>query len=88
VEQHLTLALEAGYQIGERPVSLATAESVLSKQLDDLEPTLTRHGYRLKDLADQFGARPAEIRALFSNQLQPERARELREQMLAAGLPL
>jgi type II secretory pathway predicted ATPase ExeA len=88
VEQHLTLALEAGYQIGERPVSLETAESVLSKQLDDLEPTLTRHGYQLKDLADQFGARPAEIRALFSNQLQPERARELRERMLAAGLPL
>jgi len=41
-----------------------------------------------KDLADQFGARPAEIRALFTNQLQPERARELRERMLAAGLTL
>jgi AraC-like DNA-binding protein len=61
---------------------------VLSKQLDDIEPTLTRHGYRLRDLAEQFGAKPAEVKALFNNQLEPNRARELREQMLAAGLPL
>lgn len=88
IEQYLTLALEAGYQIGERPVSVAVAESVLSKQLDDLEPTLTRHGYRVRDLADQFGAKPAEIKALFNNQLEPNRARELREQMVGAGLPL
>jgi len=32
------------------------AESVLSKQINDLEPTLTRHGYGVKDLAEQFNA--------------------------------
>lgn len=88
IEQHLTLALEAGYQTGEQPVSAEIVESVLSKQLDDLEPTLTRHGYRLRDLSELVGAKPDEIKALFRNHLEPNRARELREQMLAAGLPL
>ena len=45
IEQHLTLALETGYQASEKPVGEAIVDSVLSKQIDDLEPTLTRHGY-------------------------------------------
>lgn len=88
IQQHLTLALEAGYRTGERSISAALVESVLSRQLDDLEPTLTRNGYSLKDLVDQFDARPAEIKALFSNALDPSRAVELRDKMLAAGLPI
>ena len=88
IEQHLTLAFEAAFQAGEKPVSATVVESVLSKQLDDLEPTLTRHGYNIKSLADQFGAKPTELRALFSGQLEPSRMRELQDQMLAAGLPL
>ena len=40
IEQHLTLALETGYQASERPVGEAIVDSVLSKQIDDLEPTL------------------------------------------------
>jgi hypothetical protein len=84
----LTLALEAAYQIGEKPVTTAIVESVLSKQLDDLEPTLTRHGYDVRGKAYQFNAKPAEIKSLFRGQLDPVRARELQEQMLAAGLPI
>ncbi|MEN8501819.1 MULTISPECIES: phosphoribulokinase [Paraburkholderia] len=63
-------------------------QSVLSRQLDDLEPTLTRHGYRVKDLVEQFDAKPAEIKAPFSNALEPVRAATLRDRMLAAGLPI
>jgi hypothetical protein len=44
------LALEAGYQTGERPVSVDVVESVLSWRIDDLEPTLTRNDYCMKDL--------------------------------------
>jgi type II secretory pathway predicted ATPase ExeA len=88
VQLHLALALEVGYQTGEKPVTVALVESVLSRQLDDLEPTLTRHGYRLKDMVEQFDAKPAEIRALFNNQLDPVRTTELRDRILAAGLPI
>ncbi|AAO54412.1 hypothetical protein APX70_03380 [Pseudomonas syringae pv. maculicola] len=85
--QHMRI-LSAGYLTGEKPVSAELVKSVLSRQLDDLEPTLTRHGYRIKDLVEQFDARPTEIKALFSNALDPARAAELRDKMLAAGLPI
>ena len=41
-------------------------ETVLSQQFDDLEPTLTRHGYHITDLVQQFDAKPTEIKALFT----------------------
>ncbi len=88
VQRYLTLALEAAYQIGEKPISPEVVESVLSRQIDDLEPTLTRNGYRLKDLVEQFDAKPAEIKALFSNTLEQARTTELRDKMLRAGLPI
>jgi type II secretory pathway predicted ATPase ExeA len=88
IEQHLTLALETGYQASERPVTEAIADSVLSKQIDDLEPTLTRHGYSARVLTEMLGTKPSEIKALFNQTLEPDRARELKEQMLAAGLPV
>lgn len=88
IQLHLALALEAGYQTGETPISADLIESVLSRQLDDLEPTLARHGYRLKDLAEQFDVKPAEIKALFNNNLDVTRVAELRGQFLAAGLPI
>lgn len=88
VQRYLTLALEAAYQVGEKPVSPEVVESVLSRQIDELEPTLTRNGYRLKDLIEQFDAKPAEIKALFSNTLEPTRTAELRDKMLRAGLPI
>jgi hypothetical protein len=88
IQWHLTRALEAGYEAGEKPVSVMVVESVLSRQLDDLEPTLKRLGFGVRDLAEQIDAKPTEIRALFDNQLDPTRATELRDRMLAAGLPV
>jgi hypothetical protein len=72
----------------ERPITAELVDSILSRKLDDLEPTLTRHGYRLKDMVEQFDAKPEEIRALFSHQLDPTRTAELRDRILAAGLPI
>jgi type II secretory pathway predicted ATPase ExeA len=88
IEQHLTLALETGYQASEKPVGEAIVDSVLSKQIDDLEPTLTRHGYTAKVLTEMLGTKPGEIKALFNQTLEVDRARELKEQLLAAGLPV
>jgi len=39
-------------------------------------------------LVEQFDTKPTEIKALFSNTLDPARAVELRDKMLAAGLPI
>ena len=59
IQLHLSLSLEACYLTGEKPISAELVES----QLDDLEPTLMRHGYRIKDLVKQFDAKPTEINA-------------------------
>jgi hypothetical protein len=47
-----------------------------------------RYSYRVHDLVAQFDVKPAEIRALFNNQLDPIRSAELRDRMRAAGLPI
>ncbi len=39
-------------------------------------------------MTEQFDAKAAEIRAMFSNQLETKRTAEIRERMLAAGLPI
>nr|EKU2876664.1 phosphoribulokinase [Enterobacter cloacae] len=42
----------------------------------------------MKDMVEQFDSTPAEIRALFNNQLDPVRTAELRDRMLAVSLPI
>lgn len=88
IEMHLSLSFEEAYRMGEPTVTQAVVESILSKQIDDLEPTLTRHGYNIKSLSEQLNAKQSEIRSLFRGQLDPTRTRELQEQILAAGLPI
>ncbi len=69
-------------------MTVEIVESVLSRQIDDLEPTLTRHGYSIKDLVEQFDCKPREIKALFNNTLDATRTAALRGKLLRAGLPI
>ena len=69
-------------------IDQTTVETVLSRRLDDLEPQLTRHGYDLRSLCEQFDARPTQIRQLLRGDLDPARTNELSDQMRAAGLPV
>ena len=88
IEWQLTQAFESAYQSGESPVSAELVEALLARHLEDLESTLTRQGYGVKELVQNFDAKPAEIKALFANQLDPLRAGELRDRMRLAGLPI
>ena len=55
-----------------------------------MESALTRQGYGLKELVQNFGAKPAEIGSCFlsANQFDPTRASELRDRRRLAGLPI
>ena len=88
IEQHLILALETGFQANEKPITETIADSVLSKQIDGVEATLNRNGYTTKVLTEMLGVKAGELRSLFKNELSAERTRDLKEQMLFAGLPV
>lgn len=86
--EHLNRAFEEGFRLGAKPVTSEIVETTFAPDFNDLEPRLTRQGYSAKILADQFDARPAEIRRFLSGQLESGRTRELADRMRAAGLAL
>jgi type II secretory pathway predicted ATPase ExeA len=87
IGQHLVRAFEAGFEMGVKPIDAGIVDAVLSRQINDLEPQLTRNGYDIGSLVEQFDAKPAEIRQLLRGELDPGRTRELMDEMRAAGLP-
>ena len=86
--EHLNRAFEAGFRTGQKPVTAEIVTATLAPDFDDLEPRLTRQGYSPKVLADQFHAKPSEIRRFLSGQLDAGRTRELADRMRAVGLAL
>jgi type II secretory pathway predicted ATPase ExeA len=88
IVQHLGLALEEAFQIGGQPVTTDVVESVLAKDINELEPKLTRHGYGHKALAEILNIGQGDVRKLLRGQLPPGRTLDLQAQMLKAGLPL
>jgi hypothetical protein len=87
IGQHLVRAFEAGFEIGAKPIDASVVEAILSRQLNDLEPQLTRNGYDVRSLVERFDAKTSEIRQLLRGDLDPARTRELMDEMRAAGLP-
>ena len=87
IGRHLVRAFEAGFEIGAKPITVGVVEAVLSRKLEELEAQLTRNGYDLRSLVEQFDAKPAEIRRLLRGDLDAGRAQELMDEMRAAGLP-
>jgi type II secretory pathway predicted ATPase ExeA len=85
---YLDLAFEEAYKIGQKPVTSEIIEGILTKDIDSLEPRLTRHGYNVKALTELLNVRPAEIKSFLHGQLSPGRTQELKNEMLAAGIPL
>ena len=73
IEMHLTLAFERAFRLGERPVSAEVVEQVLSRAIDELEPTLTRNGYDALALTVLLKAKPAEVRDFLAGTLPSDR---------------
>jgi type II secretory pathway predicted ATPase ExeA len=88
IEQYLTLAFEQAYRLGIKPITTEIIESVLAVGLDDLEPSLIRHGYNAKALAELLNVRTTEVRSFLHGQLPPARTQDMRDQMLKIGIPL
>ncbi len=88
IEMRLTLAFEHAFRLGEKRVSAEIVEQVLSRAIDDLEPTLTRNGYDAPALTVLLRAKPAEVRDFLAGILAVDRTREFTEQLRVAGVPI
>ena len=60
--------------------------ATLAPDFDDVEPRLNRQDYSSKVLADQFHAKPREVRRFLNDQLEAGHTRELADRMLAVSL--
>jgi type II secretory pathway predicted ATPase ExeA len=72
IEQYLTRVFETTFAAGEKVVTATLAETVLS-------PRITRYGYDVKSIAEEFHIKPADVRLFLQGQLDPARSRELTE---------
>ena len=87
-EFYLTRALEEAHKVGQKPVEADIIDNVLAKDINGLEPRLTREGYNTKVLAELLNAKPREIKAFLGGQLTPDRTQELQTELLAVEIPL
>jgi type II secretory pathway predicted ATPase ExeA len=68
-ETYLKRAFEEGFHVGQKPVTVEVIEGILAKDLNDMEPRLTRYGYNAKVLCEVLNVKPREVRALLRGQL-------------------
>ena len=95
--EYLSRAMDVGFRTGQKPITPELVSATLAPDFDDLEPRLTRQGYSVKVLSDQFQSKPIEIKRFLSvnsnlrghvNWLSECGWRELAERMRMAGLSL
>lgn len=84
INQHLTMALEAGRSADERPVSSRMVQSIISPSVADWEGTLARLGYDDKSIASLLDTKAGEVRALFKGRLEASKAAQLLSQLKQA----
>jgi type II secretory pathway predicted ATPase ExeA len=83
---YLASAIEKGYQIGEKPIGCETLNSILSPDLDAIEPSLARHGYNFAVLCERLNVKRHEIKAYLRGQLNPNRAEEINKEIYKLGV--
>lgn len=89
INQHLTMALEAGRSADERPVSASIVQSIISPNVADWESTLARLGYDDRSIAGLLDTKSGEVRALFKGTLEASRSSQLLSQLKqAVGISL
>ncbi|MCP3944992.1 MAG: AAA family ATPase [Desulfobacteraceae bacterium] len=88
VGHYLTRSLEEAYKIGVKPVTEDIANSVIARDINDIEPTLVRHGYNTRNLAEILNVKPSIIRSFIKGKLSSNQAQDIQEEMLLVGIPI
>lgn len=86
ITYYLSNALEKGYQIGEKPITEEMVKSILSPDLNTVEPNLARHGYNFNVLCERLNIKRQEIKAYLRGQLNPNRSEEINREIHKLGV--
>lgn len=86
ITSYLTRALEKGHLAGDKPIGVETVNSILSPDINDLEPNLARNGYNITVLCDYLNAKRSEVRSYLLGQLAPGRMEEFNKQIQKLGV--
>lgn len=87
-EYHLTIAFEEAFKVGVKPVTVDIIESIIAKDINELEPQLTRQGYNVRTLAETLNMKPSVVQSFLKGNLSSVRAQEIQNEMLAVGIPI
>ena len=88
IQHYIALAFEEAFRVGVKPVSQDVIDSVIARDINDLEPRLTRYGYSVKTLAGVLHVRQNVVKSFLQGQLPPGQTQEIQNEMLALGIPL
>ena len=87
-KQHLRYAFETAHKAGQKPVTAEIIESIVLKDIDDLEPKLVRLGYSIRGLSELLTTRPSEVRLFLDGKLPTARSQEFQNSLRAVGIPI
>ena len=74
-----------GHRLDTKPVTADIVEQMLSRAIDDLEPTLTRNGYDAATITIQLNPRSSDVGAYLASTFDSEHVRELTDKMRQVG---
>ncbi len=83
---YLSLALAKGHTTATHPIDRDIIESVLSPDLNTLEPKLARQGYGMAVLCEHLNARRSEVRAYLRGQLAAGKTEEFNQEIHKLGI--
>ncbi len=83
---YLSLSLLKGFETGAKPIGKEIIESVLSPELNTLEPKLARQGYSISVLCELLNARRTDIKAYLRGQLPALKTEEFNKQIQHLGI--
>lgn len=83
---YLSLALVKGLTTGIKPIDQEIIESVLSPELNTLEPKLARLGYSMTVLCEHLNARRNEVKAYLKGQLAAGKTEDFNKEIHKLGI--
>ncbi len=86
ITHYLFLALVKGHTTGTKPVDRDVIESVLSPDLNALEPKLARQGYGMAVLCEHLNARRSDVKAYLRGQLAAGKTEEFNKEIHKLGI--